>query len=155
MTYEFDYKVLPSDMLVMTLKGMYSSLAGTANMVFTFSIMALSYRFWNDISIYLKLFLMLCIIFFPIIQPIIIYKRFERQLKSLPDNLKIAFDNKGFRINQDTSSTFTPWSSVNRISKSSRAIVIYTNNKGSYILTKRVVKDKYDEFYEYLKKQVK
>lgn len=155
MTYEFEYKVLPIDMLIMTLKGMYSSLAGTANLIFTFSIMALSYRFWNDISIYLKAFLFVCIIFFPVIQPIIIYKRFEKQLKSLPDNLKIVFDDKGFRINQDKSSTFTPWSNVNRVSKSSRAIVIYTNNKGNYILTKRVIKDKFDEFYEYLKKKVK
>ncbi len=91
MDYEFDYIVDPFEMTKLALKGIYKSLAGAVNIVFTISAIGLLMRFWFDLNVILKTFLFLCVFMFPLFQPLIIYNRLKKQLSNLPNDMKAFF----------------------------------------------------------------
>lgn len=153
MNYEFDYKIDPFDMMLISLKGIYHSMIGVVNIVFTFATLALLFRFWNDIDFFLKFILMVCVLIFPVFQPLLIYNRARKQINNIAQ-IKLKFDNKGFNIITEDKVLALPWKKIKRISKNNRAIVIYISDKNGYILTKKLLDDNFENLYAYILKKI-
>ncbi len=150
MNYEFDYKIEPMDILLMTLKGIYKSIVGAVNIVFTIASIGMLINFGGQLNIVFDIFLVIAIIWFPVIQPLLLYKKAQKSLVNFSDNIKIMFTNKGIVINYNGELSNIPWNKVVRVSKSKRAIVVYVNQKEGYILTKKIVGDKFDELLNFI-----
>ncbi len=139
----------------MTLKGMYSSLVGVINIVFLFAMLSLAFRFWSEASLFIKFFLLLAILFFPVLQPVIIYLRLKKQFHKLPKDLKITFDETGFFLwSKDDTKKFL-WQGIVRVSKIRDAFVIYITNNNGYVITKNIVGEDFDCLYNFVVTKVK
>ncbi len=150
MNLELDYKIDPLDMTLMSLKGIYKTIVGIVNIVFTFASIGLLIRFWADLGILLKVVLIITSLAFPIFQPIVLYNRAKRQLANINKSTKMRFDYKGFHITIDDLTSSIPWKKVKRVSKTNRAFVLYVSEKEGYILSKKLLGDNFELLYNFI-----
>ncbi len=155
MNYEFNYKIEPIDILLMTLKGIYSSIVGVVNVVFTVASIGMLLTFGGSLNIILDIVLVVAILWFPLVQPFLLYKKAKKSLSSFTENIKIMFEQNGIVINFNETISNIPWSNVVRVSKNNRAIVVYVTQKEGYILTKKVVGEQFDELHKFIIEKTK
>ena len=98
MEYKFSYKITAIDLWKLAMYGIYGSIVGVANIIFTISMFALVVRFWRDVNTFLKILLILGVFLFIIIQPMMIYLKSKKQIEAVPVDMEIGFDDKGMHI---------------------------------------------------------
>ncbi len=155
MNLELDYKIDPLEMTLMSLKGIYSTIVGVVNVVFTFASIALLVRFWGDLGLVIKIGLIICSLAFPILQPLILYNRAKKQLSKINESTKIRFDYKGFHITLNQNMSSIAWNKVKRVSKNNRAIVIYVSDTEGYVLSKKLLGDNFQSLYDFIIEKTK
>lgn len=144
MDKEFDYYVDVLSMTIMSLKGTYRTMVGAANVVFTVASIGLLIRFWLELGIIVKCILMLCAIFFPIIQPIIIYNKINKQLANLPKDIKVLFGIKGFTISNNSEKQTFYWNNIRKLSKGKNSFIVYVTDKNGYVFTRKMLGNDFD-----------
>ncbi len=155
MDYEFDYYVDVFELTKMSLKGIYRTIVGVVNIVFTVAAIGLLARFGSDMNIFLKLILVFCVFMFPVFQPIMLYNRLKKQTANMPENVKIKFSNTDFKLLLSDKEHSFKWKSVKRVSKSKNAIVVYVTDKEGYIFVRKILGDQFDDIYNSIMNIVK
>ncbi|MFV0440830.1 MAG: hypothetical protein ACK5LV_06005 [Lachnospirales bacterium] len=155
MNIDLDYRLDPIEPTKMTLKGMYKSMVGIVNIVIIIATIGLLIRFWSDVNIILKVILILCALFFPLIQPIIIYKRFKKQFEQLPEYLKINFNDEAFEVSHEnmTGSEKFYWNKITKIHKDESKIIIYVSEYYGYVFTRKSMGEDFKILYDFLLKK--
>lgn len=153
MKYRFKSEVKALDFWKLSMYKTYHNVAGICNIVFTVAMTALLIRFWNRVSdIWIGLIFLGCILF-PIIQPVCVYLRCQKQVEDIPKDLELEFDDFGIRVTTGGAEEKIRWKKVGNIIKQRDMLVIYTDDKHGYILMERTLGDLSEEFLSYLKKQ--
>lgn len=155
MKYKFNYRPSALDLWKLSMYGIYSSMAGTVNIIFTISMVLLAGRFWGDVSGLLKTILIFGIFLFPIIQPVSIYLRAKKEIGMIPSDIEIGFDDKGIHIRSSKNKSDLKWSKVKRVIKKPGMIIILLITNQGYIITNEILGDKREEFYKYLISKMK
>lgn len=155
MEFRFESKVTIGDIWKLSMRHIYGSMVGVCNVVFSIAIVLLTYRFWNEISDFLKgLLVMMCIIF-PIVQPIMIYFRAKKQIDSLPKDLVLTINETGIHVSGDNQKTHIVWNRVRGVIREKGMILLAIDSGRGYMLTDRVLGTQKDAFLEYVDSKVK
>jgi hypothetical protein len=150
MEYKFSYKITAIDLWKLAMYGIYGSIVGVANIIFTISMFALVVRFWRDVNTFLKILLILGVFLFIIIQPMMIYLKSKKQIEAVPVDMEIGFDDKGMHIKTSNQDSIIKWKEIKSVIKKSSMIIILLNSNQGFIITNNMIGEEKDDFFNYL-----
>ena len=153
MKYTFTNDVRPFDFWIISMSGIYRSLAGVCNIVFTIAMMLLCYRFWNSVGDILQLALIMGCCMFIVIQPLFVYMRAKAQAAMVPKGMKLCFDDYGLHVQVGEECQDIKWKNL-RLSQQKRVTFIRSDEKHGYMLTNRMLGNEKEAFIEYASSQI-
>lgn len=155
MEFRFETKVTAWDMWKLSMRHIYKSMVGLCNLIFAAAIIALTYRFWNEVEAFMKGLLVFCCILFPIMQPLMIYMRAAKQVKALPQNMVLEIDNTGLHITGDDQKSHIPWSRVRGLIKEKGMLILAVDSGRGYMLTDRILGTQKEALIAFVESKVK
>ena len=155
MDYVLKNDVRPIDFFKIQMHNIYSSLAGICNIIFTFAMIVLLIKFHQQANIFILFLIIFAGLWFPIIQPWIIFCNSTKKAMQLPKNMTLSFDKKGMLVNVDNQEEMISWRKFSRIEKKYQSLILYVGTNRGYIITERSLANKKEEFYQYILNNVK
>ncbi len=149
MEYKFTYKNTANDFWLLSIYFMYGSIVGICNLIFTTAMILLSIKSWENVSVLLKVILILACILFPIMQPLGIYIRAKRQAAK-SRQIVICFNDLGIQVKSENEKSEIKWNSIKRVSKKPSMIVVFSTTTHGFIVTNKVLGGLREEFYQYV-----
>jgi hypothetical protein len=134
--------------------GIYGSIIGVCNIIFTVAILLLATKFWEDVSSFIKILLIISISLFTVIQPIAVYIRAKRQIATVPQDMEIGFDDNGIHIKTSNQNSDLKWSTIKGVIKKPSMIIIFTTMKHGFIITNKMLGKQKETFYDYIVSQI-
>lgn len=150
MKYTFAYQTTAFDLWQLSMYGIYGSMVGVCNIIFTVAMLLLSARFWGDVNNFIKILFIMAISIFTVIQPTVIYMRAKRQVATVPQDIEIGFDDRGIHVKTEKQSSDLKWSTIKGVSKKLSMIVIFSTTKHGFILTNKVLGKEKEALYDYI-----
>ena len=155
MKYRFKSEVKALDFWKLSMYKTYHAVAGICNIVFTVAMIALLVHFRGSVSdVWIGCILFGCALF-PVIQPVCIFLRCQRQVEDIPKDLELEFDDYGMRVYTGNTTQGIPWKNVDHVIKQRDMLAIYTDRNHGYILMERTLSDKSEEFMDHLRAHIK
>lgn len=154
MQYCFKYQTKATDLWQLTMYGIYGSMMGTINIIFTVAMLLLAYRFWQDMNLVLKMLCILGVLLFLLIQPTLIYLRSLKQAGQFQSPIELDMDDEGLHIYAGLEKSFIPWYLVKGISKKPTLLVIFASNQHGYVLSNNVLKADKMKVYEFVQSKL-
>ncbi|WP_291635330.1 YcxB family protein [Clostridium sp.] len=155
MKYKFTYQTTAFDLWQLSMYSIYSSIVGVCNIIFTVAMFLLSIRFWGDVNSFIKIGLILVICLFTVIQPAVVYRRARRQLRAVPHDMEIGFDDNGIHVKTENQSSDLKWNTIKGVSKKPSMIVVFSTTKHGFVLTNKVLGKQKKAFYNYVVSKIK
>src|SRR5690554_1930495 len=150
MKYIVKYKPEAIDLWKLSMYGIYGSMVGVVNIIFTLAMLGLIVRYWGSVNAFLKILLLFGLSLFILIQPITIYFKSKKQIETVPQEMELVFDNKGMQINTLSQNTTIRWKKIRRIVEKSDMIIIMLDSNQGFIITNRMIETDMEKFYNYL-----
>ena len=151
MKFNYQYKVMPSDLWQFHMYYAYSSYLCIVNIICTISSIVLIFALWENSPEWFRGVLILFFSLFTVIQPLSIYIRARKQAEMYKDELMLSFDDSGIRVKQNGRMEEKNWNQLLRIIVKPTMVVIYTDVEHGYILTGRVLKNTKKDFVKLVK----
>ena len=132
----------------------YSSLAGMVQIVFIISLVILVLNKWNAIGIITKIFVIIGLSLFTIIQPIAFWINAGKAIDpNMPEN-EISFDDDNMIIKVNSFIQKISYIDIVTVINKPKLLIVQPDQKHIYILPSRVLGKEKKELYEYLKTKV-
>ncbi len=154
MEFTYQYKVRVSDLWQMYMYYAYSSYLKIISPVFTLVSLILLAVFWEKTGTIIHCFLLFLTIFFPVVQPAMVWGNSSRQLKKRAPQLELIFREGGIYITAGVERDRKKWSQVKHVLVKPTLIAIYIDNNVGYVLTNRVLGKTRKEFLEFLQEHL-
>lgn len=153
MAYQYKSKVTAFDFWKLTMYQTYHSVAGVCNIVFTVAIILLTAKFWDRAGDMAQVLMLFGCLLFPVVQPLVIYGKARAQVKMLPEDVELLFDDAGLHVTVGADKEDILWKRI-RIRKQSDLLLVFSDARHGYILTNRVLGKEKDAFYTYAKTKI-
>ncbi len=137
------------------MRQMYRTLAGVCNIVFTCAMAGLMVAFWGQVAWWTQAAILLGCLWFPLIQPVIVYRKVTRQVASIPKEMVLDFSDKGMRVTCNGQTEQVAWKHIKGVTHNAHMLILMLDKGRGYILTNRVLGDQKESFYQYVEAQVK
>lgn len=142
-TFHYVYRNDAKDMWQLNMYYIYSSFAGTVNIVFTDAMLALLIAFATKVPGFVVCLIILGFVWFPLIHPLFIWSKSKKNAATIDFDTDIMLDDSGIHITVKDQHEDISWKKVTKALKKPTMMVIYTDAVHSYIITDRIVgKDK-------------
>jgi len=155
MKYKFVYETKAFDLWKLSMYGVYGSMVGVFNIIFTIAMVLLTAKFWGEVNIFIKILLIIAVSLFTVIQPTAVYMRAKRHMATVPQDMEIGFDDNGIYINTKNENSELKWTTIKGVFKKQNMIVIFTSSKHGLMITNQMLGPEKEEFYQYLVSKVK
>lgn len=153
--FSFQCEVTASDFWKLAMHRTYHSLAGVCNLVFTAAMFLLAVRFWEDAGDPAQVLMLSGCLLFPVIQPALVYGRARAQARCVTKDLRLEFDDCGLHVTAGTAGDRTcedlPWERIVRVTEQPGMVILFTDARHGYLLTKRVLGGEREAFLAYVK----
>lgn len=150
MTFHFDIKVTPFDLFWMTMKKVYKSWTGICNLIFTVSVIVMTYKFYQSAKAWQQLLLVVLCLVFPVFQPLGIYYRAKFQVASIPKDLKMDIDDSCIKVSAGIKSEKIPWSRVKGFYDEGHLLILQMDQGSGYFITNRVLNGQKESFKSFV-----
>lgn len=150
MNYSFKYQNKALDLWQLTMYGIYTSMMGTINIIFTVSMLLLAFKFWAEMGLVFRILCGAGVLLFLVIQPLVIYQKSKKQMYQLPQSIELDMDDDGLHVYAGLEKTLIPWDAVKGIMKKPTLLVLFASNQHGYILSNDVLKSEKDSVYQYV-----
>lgn len=147
----FKSEVTAFDFWRSSMRRTYKSVTGVINIVFTCAMLVLAFKFFRNAKILEQSLLLLGCIWFPIIQPLIIYTRQRKCVKQMPKNLMLSFSEKGVQVQVDEKKEEIPWKKLDHIVMEPNMVIFYSDERHGYIVTNRSMGQEREAFLSFIK----
>lgn len=150
MDFQFSFKNKASDLWQLSMYGIYKSMIGLVNVIFTAAMILLTVKYWTEMNWYLRALLILGLSLFTVIQPLLIYRRAKKQVSGMQKDMEISFDELGVHVKSGTEKSTIRWKKVKGITKHQTMLIIYSSATRGYILNNKVLGKNRDALYAYV-----
>jgi hypothetical protein len=154
MKYNFTINTTASDLWQLSMYGIYGSIIGVTNVVFTAAMILLAARFFSSVNKVLKCLIIIAICIFTVIQPLLVYLRAGKQVKKMPKEINLGFDDEGLHVSLGDQSSDIAWDDVRGITKKPTMLVIFSSERYGYILNNKVLGKQKKDFYSYISTKI-
>lgn len=148
----FKSEVTAFDFWKSSMRRTYHSLAGVINIVFTFAMLVMTYKFFGNAKILEQSLLLLGCIWFPVVQPMIIYVQQTKIVKQMPKNLFLSFSDKGLQVQVDEKKEDISWKKLERIVIEPGMVILFSDSRHGYIVTNKNMGQEREAFLTFIKK---
>ncbi|MDF2547343.1 MAG: hypothetical protein K0R93_2241 [Anaerosolibacter sp.] len=155
MKYRFTYQTTAFDLWQLSMYGIYGSMVGVCNIIFTVAMGLLSAKFWGTVNGFMKIIFIIAICLFTVIQPAVIYMRAKRQVATFPHDMEIGFDDHGVHVKTEKQRSELKWNTIKAVSKKPSMIVIFSTTKHGFVLTNKALGKQKEAFYSYVVSKIK
>ncbi|MDF2615517.1 MAG: hypothetical protein K0Q47_172 [Sedimentibacter sp.] len=155
MKYKFIYETKAFDLWKLSMYGVYGSMVGIFNIIFSISMVLLTAKFWQEVNIFIKVLLIFAVSLFTVIQPVAVYMRAKRHIATVPQDMEISFDDNGIYIKTKNENSELKWSAIKGAFKKQNMIVILTTNKHGFIIKNDMLGTEKEDFYKYVVSKIK
>lgn len=150
MKYKFIYETKAFDLWKLSMYGVYGSMVGTFNIIFTVAMVLLTAKFWGGVNLFIKILLIIAVSLFTVIQPTAVYMRAKRHIATVPHDMEIGFDDNGIHIKTKNENSELKWKAIKGVFKKQNMIVILTTNKHGFIIKDDMLGTEKEDFYKYV-----
>ncbi|TWH77788.1 YcxB family protein [Sedimentibacter saalensis] len=150
MKYKFIYETKAFDLWKLSMYGVYGSMVGILNIIFTVAMVLLTTKFWGEVNIFIKILLVMAVSLFTIIQPAAVYMRAKSHVATVPYDMEIGFDDNGIYIKTKNENSELKWNTIKGVFKKQNMIVILTTNKHGFIIKDNMLGTEKEDFYKYV-----
>ncbi len=150
MNFQYTYRTTAKDIWQLSMYHIYGSMAGAGNLLITVGAAALILTRWQMAPGWQRFLLVVCLILFPVIQPLAVYWRARKQAAGTAREITLRADGQGLHISAEKERSDIPWSAVRRIAKKPTLLVIYSDTTHGFILSNRVLGEEKEPFFEYV-----
>lgn len=154
MKFKYNYRTNAFELWQLSMYYIYGSIAGVCNIIFTMAMCVLTFSKWKDFAEYWHFLLILGCLFFPLIQPLIIYKRAQEQAKNEIQDMEISFSDRGISVTIGEQNSEIKWNTVKGIIKKPTMIILVSGSKYGFVLSNRVLGEEREEFYQYVDSKI-
>ena len=147
----FKSEVKPFDCWRSAMRRIYRSMTGVINIVFTAAMLGLAAAFFESAKPLEKSLILLGCIWFPLIQPTIIYLQQRKSIRSMPKDMELSFSDSGMQVHLAEKEESIPWNKMHRISIEPGMVILFTDERHGYILTNRNMGQEREAFLSFLK----
>lgn len=155
MNYRYTYKTTAFDLWQLSMYYIYGSLTGVCNVIFTAAILILTVTRWEQSQTFVRCLLSLGCCLFPVLQPVLVYRRARKQAAGITEETKINLNEDGLHIRVGDQTSRMPWSAVKKISKKPSMIIIFCDTTHGFVFTNRVLGKEKEKFYRDIALKVK
>lgn len=149
MKFKYRYRNTGLELWQLSMYYTYGSVVGMCNVIFTAALIALTISKWSAAGGIWRFFLVLGCCLFPVIQPLAVLVKANKQAAAIREDTEVGFDDAGVHIRVGEAVSDIKWSSIKRISKKPTMIVLFSDTTHGYVLTNRVLGKERGAFYEY------
>lgn len=151
MRFHFKYRNGVKEFWELAMIYLYSSLAGVVNVVFTFAMAVLTGASYGNHWKALMIIAAIGTIYFPIIQPIIIYVRSRKNAAKIQDDTDLGFSEEHIYITVGEQHQTLTWSDIYAVRRYLNLTILYTGRGHGLVLPSYAFKDKEerDEFFSF------
>lgn len=150
MKYKFIYETKAFDLWKLSMYGVYGSMVGIFNIIFTVAMVLLTAKFWGGVNLFIKILLIIAVSLFTVIQPTAVYMRAKRHIATVPHDMEIGFDDNGIHIKTKNENSELKWKAIKGVFKKQNMIVILTTNKHGFIIKDDMLGTEKEDFYKYV-----
>lgn len=155
MKYQYTYRTTGFELWQLSMYYTYSSMVGVCNVIFTAAVLALTGTRWGTAGTAMKLFMILGCCLFPVIQPLAVWLRAQKQAAGIRQDTKVCFDDSGIHIELGEKSSSAGWNTIKRVSKKPTMIIVFSDTTHGFVLTNRVLGEEREVFYAYIASKIK
>ncbi|MCD8395985.1 MAG: YcxB family protein [Lachnospiraceae bacterium] len=154
MTYRYKCEVRALDYWLLSMYHTYHSMIGVCNLVLFGAAVALLVRFWGEVNVNVRVFLVAFVLLIPVFHPLAVWIQARSQAKATPQNTELAFGEPGVYVTLEGKHELIPWNKVKGAKREGNMIILFTGGGHGYMLTDRVLGKEKEEFYDYVKSHV-
>lgn len=154
MEFTFKSDVTTWDLWKLSMCHIYRSLAGVCNIVFTAASVLVTVKLWRTAADWQMAALILGCLLFPVIQPLVVYRRAARQVAGLPEDMGYRIDDSCLRITAGGQCFDIPWSLIRSVVREPGALVLTASAGRGYMLTDRVLGSRKEEFCSFVENKL-
>ncbi len=150
--YIFKYSNTVWDFWLLMLYNTYGSLIGMCNVMFTFAMVALTIRFWGTTADIVRTLLVLSCLFFPVVQPILLYSKAKKEAQEAP-KISLLIHEDGIHVETKDGKAELNWSQMECVRRRPKMLILFLTKTNAFILPDRVIgKEKRGkmEFYRFV-----
>jgi hypothetical protein len=134
--------------------GTYGSMVGFVNIIFTIAMVLLTFKYWAQVNLGIKILLIIGIGIFTVIQPSLVYLKANKQVRKVPGEIELSFNEKGVHIKTEQEFSHIEWKSIKGMSQKPGMLVLIASSRHGFILTDDVLGAQKDEFYHYVTSKI-
>lgn len=153
--YQYQSKIRAVDFWLLSMRRTYHSLVGVCNIIFGIAMILLTLRFWSQADDVAQSLLFVACLLVPLVQPIGVYVKAKAQVAAVRQGTELVFADDGIHVSLGNEEDFVEWSRVKGVRKEAGMIIVFTDARHGYMLTNRVLGGEKDDFYDYVKAQIK
>jgi hypothetical protein len=153
--YRFPYGISPGEMTKLGMANIYRSMPGVVNMVFTVSLILVTYRFWDTVGWAIRVLMILGIALFPLLQPGIMYLRSRNIVSKMPRDMEMRIRKDGISIDTEDNSTLIEYGDIATFRRIAGLLVLQTSGKQSYVLSPRHLGKRTEEVFELIRSRIR
>ncbi len=152
MRFQFRYRNTAQNLVGLALFTTYQSFAGVINVVFTVSMLALFVAALRREMFSWLLFPFLGMIFFPVLQPMLIYIRIKRSLSMQQEDTVISFTEKEIFVSIGEQSQCYPMSALLSMRVTPFQVALYLNRQHGFVIPRSAFsKEEYRRFIPFMR----
>jgi hypothetical protein len=151
MDYKFKIRATAFDFFKMCMRETYSLPLGICNIVFFVAAVLLTVRFYGNASAVVRALLVCMCLVFPVIQPVCMFGRASKLAHMLPDDMTIETTKTGLLVRVGEASELVDYNKIKKIISTRDCLIINVGGRNGYFLFNRVLGDKKEEFFEFIK----
>lgn len=157
MKINFNVKLTVKEMYLFLLNNAYRKPMGVILFLFGIACYVVAAITFKEMDITSILLLILLGSIYTIIQPIMLWKSANKQIKKNPvyqNELEYSFDEKGITVSQGENTTFKPWEECWKAKNYGSIVVIYISVNNGIILPKSAIGSQYEDFAKLIKEHL-
>jgi hypothetical protein len=152
--YRFPYGLKPGEMTILSMAGIYTSMPGVVNIIFTLSLVLVTYRFWAESGWIPRMLMILGMALFPLLQPGAIYLRSRRIVSRMPDDMVMGIGKDGVSVESGGQSSTVKFRDFASAKSLAGMMVLQTAGKQSYVLTRRLLGERTAEVFKMVRSRI-
>jgi hypothetical protein len=153
--YRFPYGISPGEMTVLGMANIYRSMPGVVNMVFTVSLILVTYRFWDTVGWAIRVPMILGAALFPLLQPGIMYLRSRNIVSKMPRDMEMRIRKDGISIDTEGNSTLIEYGDIATFRRIAGLLVLQTSGKTELRAQPPASGERSEEVFELIRSRIR
>lgn len=146
MEVKFEVELERKHIFSFLIRHTYFAFSGYCGLLISLCAYAATIYTWNRMPVGNSIMLLLAGMMFTVIQPLALFIKANKEASQKGSNKPINYliNREGLLLTQNGDTALYRWQQVTKITSTSLAVVIYVDNRRTFILSKEAIGDKYE-----------